>query len=54
MRDQASETQIRDRMSQQWSDHKKRPYADFQVENDEQDLLIPQILEIHHSLTQAH
>ncbi len=45
-RDNLSLPEIANRMAGQWSDDKKKDLADFVVENDERQLLIPQILEI--------
>lgn len=45
-RDQASEEEILARMNAQWSDEKKAPLADFIINNDEQQMLLPQIYEM--------
>ena len=45
-RDQATDEQIRERMSSQWADDRKIPLADFVIVNDEKQLLIPQVLKM--------
>lgn len=49
-RDRVSEQEVIQRRSNQWSQNKKIDLADFIIENDEKDLLVPQILKIHKSL----
>lgn len=49
-RNQLSESQVRQRMLNQWPESKKIPYCNFIIYNDQQQLLIPQILEIHKKL----
>jgi dephospho-CoA kinase len=51
-RSQLSESEIRMRMSRQWSDDQKRVYANYEIRNDDASLLIPQILSIHQKLLQ--
>ena len=50
MRDKISEADIRARMKQQFSQELKEQKADFIIENDENQLLIPQVMEIHEEL----
>lgn len=42
-RDGSSDKEIQDRMKNQWSDEKKRALTDFEIINDDKQLLIPQI-----------
>lgn len=46
-RDNVSEKHVRARINAQWSPEKKAALADFVIVNDEQQLLIPQVLDIH-------
>lgn len=48
-----SEEEGRSRIAAQWSDERKRPFADFIVQNDEVQALIPQVLRIHEGLLAA-
>jgi len=50
MRDKISEADVRARMRQQYSQEFKEQKADFIIENDENQLLIPQVMEIHEKL----
>jgi len=43
---------IEERMKNQWSDDQKIPLADYIIRNDENDMLLPQILEILEDLNQ--
>lgn len=52
-RDMRSIDEINNIMNNQWSSEKKRALADSVIENDDQHLLIPQILFIHHKLLNA-
>lgn len=52
-RDKLSEKDIRIRMDQQWPESKKIPYCDFIILNDGMQMLIPQVLRIHHQLNKA-
>ncbi len=45
-----SEEQVRNRMEKQWPQEKKLALADFVIQNDHQEMLIPQVLEIHEDL----
>ncbi|MEY3679364.1 MAG: hypothetical protein RI924_1505 [Bacteroidota bacterium] len=49
-RDQISEEDIRGRMSKQMTDEEKSKLADYLLNNDEQQLLIPQIIALHQKL----
>jgi dephospho-CoA kinase len=49
-RNKLSEEEINKRISQQLSDEEKVKLADWIIENNEENLLIPQILKIHQSL----
>lgn len=46
-RDNVTESQVLERMSKQWQQSRKIALADFHISNDEKQLLIPQILEVH-------
>lgn len=50
-RDQTNPEDIRKRIGQQWPDHQKIPLADFLIQNDGKQLILPQILSIHQSLS---
>ena len=50
-RDGVSEQDVRKRMANQWPEEKKIQHADFVINNNEKQLLIPQVLEIHRQLT---
>ena len=45
-RDGVTEEQVKDRIRHQWPDEKKIPLADFVIKCDEENLVIPQVLEI--------
>jgi dephospho-CoA kinase len=45
-RDKATVEEIKNRMDKQWSDEKKRPLADFIIENNENDSILEQIDEL--------
>jgi dephospho-CoA kinase len=49
-RDGIDASLVKERINKQWSDEQKQPYIDFQIHNDDQQLLIPQILKIHQQL----
>ena len=49
-RDDLSEEQIRLRMKQQWDEAEKQKKVDFVIENNSQNMLIPQVLTIHQAL----
>lgn len=49
-RDGSSENEVLLRMDKQWSDEKKIKLASFVVYNNNTDLLIPQVLDLHHKL----
>ena len=46
-RDDVTESQVLERMSKQWEQSRKIALADFHIINDEKQLLIPQVLEVH-------
>tara|TARA_B100000683_G_scaffold135740_1_gene132526 strand:- start:12199 stop:12786 length:588 start_codon:yes stop_codon:yes gene_type:complete len=46
-RDNVTESQVLERMSKQWHQSRKIALADFHISNDEKQLLIPQVLEVH-------
>jgi dephospho-CoA kinase len=50
-RDNISETEVRSRMSKQWTDQEKMQRADWMINNDGAVPLLPQVLRIHDSLT---
>lgn len=52
-RDQIGEEEIRARMARQMSDEEKLPLADIVLKNDEQELLIPQILQLNEQFLQG-
>jgi dephospho-CoA kinase len=41
---------IRERMAQQMSDEEKRPHCQYNIVNDEMELVMPQIITVHHQL----
>jgi len=45
-RDRTDETSVRSRMDKQWTDDQKRTLADFEIVNNEDNFLIPQLLEL--------
>lgn len=49
-RDKVTELKVLERMSKQWEQSRKIMLADFHIVNDEKQLLIPQVLEVHSSL----
>lgn len=49
-RDKISREEVINRMNFQWPDHRKVKLADYVIENDEKQLLIPQIIKIHKKL----
>lgn len=49
-RDGVTESQVLERMSKQWEQSRKIELAHFHIVNDEKQLLIPQVLEVHSSL----
>jgi len=49
-RDQITPELVRKRMDNQWSDEKKIPLADYIICNDNEHLLTPQVVEIHHAI----
>ena len=53
-RDGISEEEIRHRINNQWSDEQKMKLADFVIQNNEKQLLIPQVIETLEKLKQLH
>lgn len=56
LRDHCEEDEVRERMAMQWTENEKRELADYIVEHDaddEDELLLEQVLQIHESLTQS-
>jgi dephospho-CoA kinase len=53
-RDLITEAEVKRRMDQQWSDEQKETLSDYILLNDEQELLIPQVLELHNNFLTAH
>ncbi len=49
-RDNSPDTEIKNRMKQQWPDEKKNRLADFVIVNDGSRFLIPQVMEVHKTL----
>ncbi len=49
-RDGVTAEQVRARMDKQWKEEKKMEMADFVINNEGTELLIPQVLEIHHKM----
>lgn len=49
-RNHVTETEVRRRMSNQWTDEQKRPFTGFEISNNDDDLIVPQILNIHRML----
>lgn len=47
-----TEKEIKARMQHQWPEENKIPHSDFVIYNNQQQLLIPQIIQIHHTLSQ--
>lgn len=45
-RDQLSREEVLKRMNNQWSDEKKANMADFIIDNDQEQLLVPQVIEL--------
>lgn len=51
-RDNVTRTEVLKRINQQWLDTKKEPLSDFFIENSELKLLIPQVIQIHKTISQ--
>jgi dephospho-CoA kinase len=49
-RSKISSGEVQKRMAKQWTDTDKRAFADFEINNDEKALIIPQIISIHESI----
>jgi len=48
-RDLATKEEVLARMAHQWSDEKKAKAADFIINNDGKQMILPQVLKIHHN-----
>lgn len=48
-RDTSKREEVKAKIAKQWSDKKKAKFADYILENNNKALLIPQILQLHHS-----
>lgn len=46
-RDNATRDEVAQRMKNQWNETRKTPFADYIIQNNEHDLLIPQVMAIH-------
>jgi dephospho-CoA kinase len=53
-RDNRTRKEVEQIMAQQWSDEKRSKHSDFVITNDESQLVIPQVLEIHTKLMAEH
>ena len=51
LRDRTSREAVQKRMQHQWDDDAKRPLADYVITNDNIQLVVPQVLQIHARLT---
>lgn len=51
-RDHISRSEVLSRMSNQWADDRKKGLADYVIENDNYNLIIPQVMFIHQNLLQ--
>lgn len=49
-RDKTTPDKVRERMSAQWPDERKRPFTQFEVVNDEIKPVIPAVLQIHNAI----
>ncbi len=49
-RDGRTEKEIREIIGQQWPEERKKELADYVIVNDEQELVLPQCLDLHHKL----
>jgi dephospho-CoA kinase len=50
LRDNVSEKQVIQRMNLQWSEEEKAAKSDFVIYNDDDDELLPQVVEVHQEL----
>ncbi|MCD6346764.1 MAG: dephospho-CoA kinase [Bacteroidales bacterium] len=50
-RDSSDEQQVSQRMNMQWKDEQKTPLADYIINNDEQNLIVPEVIKIYNQLT---
>lgn len=49
-RDGSDENEVRNRIKAQWTDEEKRPYATFEIVNDDHTAVIPSVLQIHNTI----
>lgn len=49
-RDQVTRQMVEQRMARQWDQQRKASLADYLISNNDDDRLIPQVLELHHKL----
>ncbi|MGQ1891966.1 dephospho-CoA kinase [Thermophagus sp. OGC60D27] len=49
-RDRVTAEQVRKRMEHQWTDHERRPLADYEIVADDNQLVVPQVLNVHFQL----
>jgi dephospho-CoA kinase len=49
-RDKVKREQVMERIHNQWSDERRRPFCDYEIVADDQHLLVPQVLNIHKEL----
>jgi dephospho-CoA kinase len=49
-RDNSVKVDVQARMLHQWSDEKRKELSDFEIHNDERNMLIPQVIRIHEQL----
>lgn len=52
-RDSTSKVEVLARMKNQWSDSRKEAAADFIIQNDGQELILPQVLKLHEIFTKS-
>ena len=50
LRDRRSKAEVEQIVSKQWNDEEKIKHSDFVITNDDQQMIIPQVLEIHSKL----
>ncbi len=52
-RDHLTQQEVESRMANQWEEEKKAELSDFVIKNDESDMVIEQVMEIHNRLVQS-
>ncbi len=50
-RDRLAEAEVRNRMARQWTDEQKLALCDIEIKNDERQLIVPQIVDLHRMFT---